>query len=150
MANKKSSSADRRTNHKQKPTSPTTTTNKKPPRKRRASLNDISSTQQDVLRSYRRSSVDDTHINTKRFDSGHSSSNRLERNQDTVGLVDVLDTKIEQLLKRMSLVSTLSQKYDKGSSSLWTRSLSASSLVHLEICEPKPTPEGKYKDALLC
>ena len=149
MANKKSSSADRRTNHKQKPTSPTTTTNKKPPRKRRASLNDISSTQQDVLRSYRRSSVDDTHINSKRFDSGHSSSNRLERNQDTVGL-DVLDTKIEQLLKRMSLVSTLSQKYDKGSSSLWTRSLSASSLVHLEICEPKPTPEGKYKDALLC
>ena len=62
------------TNHKHKPTSPTTTTNKKPPRKRRSSLNDISSTQQDILRSYRRSSVDDTHINSKRIDSGHSSS----------------------------------------------------------------------------
>ena len=60
------------TQHKHKSTSPTTTN--KPPRRRRSSENDISSTQQDVLRSYRRSSVDDTHINSKRFDRGHSSS----------------------------------------------------------------------------
>jgi hypothetical protein len=61
------------TQHKHKSTSPTTTN--KPPRRRRSSENDISSTQQDVLRSYRRSSsVDDIHINSKRIDRGHSSS----------------------------------------------------------------------------